>query len=86
MSNVVDSLPAEVRQIFVEVIGEHSPELLTALRSTNAPSVDDVQTVEDILSEEFCLNLDEDDEPTPRGALIDNAIGAFVQRWKIERT
>lgn len=84
MSNVIDSIPAEYRIIFTEIIGAKDPRLLTALHSATEPSRDERVTVMEILSTEFSLHLDPDYEPTEQGHKIDNTLGAFLTRWPIE--
>jgi len=84
MSNVLDSLPTEYQPLVTEVLADHDQALLTALRATDQPSHDERIAVKDILVEEFCRNLQPDDEPTPRGRDIDNALGAFLLRWPIQ--
>ncbi|MGP4018800.1 hypothetical protein [Saccharopolyspora sp. 5N708] len=38
MTSVVDALPSEVRDVFVEVIGEHDAALLSSLRTQTEPT------------------------------------------------
>lgn len=82
--NVIEGMPAEYRSIFVEILGRRDPELLSAL-SVGEPSREQREAVEDILADEFTDNLGPGHEPTARGALIDDALGAFLLRWPIER-
>lgn len=84
MSSVVDSLPREFKSIFVEVVGRRNQDLLQSLASRPEPTRQQRLEVEDILVHEFVLNLRPDDEPTPRGVQIDDALGAFLTRWPIE--
>ena len=84
MSNVFDSLPARFQPLVAEIIGERDQALLAALRATEEPSQAERSAVEEILSNEFCRSLGADDEPTPRGRDVDDALGAFLLRWPIE--
>ncbi len=84
MSNVLTSLPPEMRELFAEVIGEADPALLDALANKTEPSPRDCEAVQEILITEFCSCLQPNDEPTERGRLIDNALGAFLVRWQLE--
>ena len=85
VSNVLDTLPPEFQALVTEILGERDGSLLAALRGSEEPSQAERSAVEDILSNEFCRNLGPDDEPTPRGRDIDNALGAFLLRWPIYR-
>jgi hypothetical protein len=80
----VDTLPAQFRSLFIEVIGEKDSDLLASLSSHDEPSQGERRAVEEILSTEFSRNLRTDYEPTERGRDIDNMLGAFLLRWPIE--
>ncbi|WP_338595498.1 hypothetical protein [Saccharopolyspora sp. SCSIO 74807] len=84
MSNVIDSLPPELQDVFTAVLDEHDSDLLNSLRASSEPSQDERETVEDILSDAFTEHIDDDGEPTERGRLIDDALGKFLLRWPIE--
>jgi hypothetical protein len=84
VSNVLDSLPARFQPLVAEIIAQRDEALLAALRAQQEPSQAERSAVEEILSDEFCRNLGPDDEPTPRGRDIDDALGAFLLRWPIE--
>jgi hypothetical protein len=83
VSNVIDSLPAWGRPLFVEVVGAQDEELMSALLTSAEPGPDQRMAVLDILSGAFCLELQPDDEPTERGVQIDNLLGAFLRQWPI---
>jgi hypothetical protein len=84
MTSVVESLPAEMRSLFAEVIGGRDVALLSSLRTHPEPELTERLAVEDILSAEFTTCLQADDEPTRRGREIDNLLGAFLLRWPID--
>jgi hypothetical protein len=84
VSDVLDTLPAQYRSLFIKVIGEEDGALLASLGSHDEPSQEERRAVLDILSTEFSRNLRTDDEPTERGRDIDNMLGAFLLRWPIE--
>ncbi len=84
MSSVIDSLPAELEAVFVEVVGAQNETLLQSLYNRQEPSRQERVEVTHILSDEFTRNLGPDDEPTARGRDIDNVLGAFLLRWPIE--
>jgi hypothetical protein len=80
----VDTLPAQFRSLFIEVIGAKDADLLASLSSQGEPSQGERRAVEEILSTEFSRNLRTDYEPTERGRDIDNMLGALLLRWPIE--
>lgn len=83
VSNVVDSLPVEMRDLFVDVIGTQDGGLLSSFRAHAEPTQFERIAVEKILSDEFSSHLRHDYEPTERGRAIDNLLGAFLLRWPI---
>lgn len=85
MSTVFDSLPEKFRAVYLDEIGAKDPALLTRLLSTDAPSRTDREAVEEILSDSFTHHLNDDYSPTESGAMIDDALGAFLLRWPIDR-
>ncbi|MCL4449091.1 MAG: hypothetical protein M1483_00990 [Actinobacteria bacterium] len=84
MSNVIQALPSDMQEIFVETMGAIDPELLLALQATDEPTRAQRMAVLHVLSTEFCRHLQADNEPTERGKLIDNTLGAFLLRWPIK--
>ena len=74
-----------VASLLREVLGQWDPELDTRLAGQAYVSKDDVNEVERILYHEFVRHLGEDWEPTSYGKAVDNAIGAFVTKFLIER-
>lgn len=80
---MLTSLPPDMRELFAEVIGEANPALLDALSNKTKPSPRDCEAVLEILTAEFCSCLQPNDEPTERGRLVDNALGAFLVRWQL---
>jgi hypothetical protein len=84
MTSVVESLPAEMRRLFAEVIGGKDVALLSSLLAHPEPDLAERLAVEDILSAAFTTCLQEDDEPTRRGRNIDDLLGAFLRRWPID--
>lgn len=84
MSNVIDSLPPELQDVFSAVLDEHDSDLLNSLRASSEPSQDQRLAVEDILSDAFSEHVGDDGEPTDRGRLIDDALGKFLLLWPID--
>lgn len=83
MSNVVESLPAQLRPLFVEILRTQNPELLAALMRHEEPSRDERAKVENILAGEFSRSLGSDWEPDARGERVDELLGAFLLRWPL---
>ena len=83
VSNVVEALPAGLRQVFIEVIGEHDADLLKSLQARSESDAGQRRAVEELLADEFDNNLGPDWEPTQRGRIINDAIEAFLLRWPI---
>ncbi len=86
MTSVVDSLPAESRAVFAEVVGKADPVLLQTMGNKGQPSTEERESVLRILSAEFSRCLQPDDEPTERARLVDDTLGAFLLRWPIDRS
>ncbi|OXM65377.1 hypothetical protein [Amycolatopsis vastitatis] len=84
MTTMFDDLPAEFRDVVVELLGQRDPELLGALLKQSKPTLEQQEAVIDILGDAFTEHLGAGHEPTVRGALIDNALGAFLTRWPAE--
>lgn len=78
MSNVIESLPEGMRTLFSEIVGNVDTELLSALQYAEEPSEEQREAVEGILSDEFTNSLRADYEPTARGTMVDEILGAFL--------
>lgn len=85
MSDVIAGLPGKYQPIVIELLGRRDPELLARFRSGHEPSRQERREVLDILVDEFTDNLGPGHVPTERGVLIDDALGAFLLQWPIER-
>jgi hypothetical protein len=83
MSNVVESLPAEMRSLFIDVIGSRNAKLLSSLVVSQEPNKTERLGVHDILTSEFSRCLQPDHEPSERGRAVDNLLGQFLLRWPI---
>lgn len=84
VSTVVESLPPEMRALFVEVVGVANPALLSELTTGDNASPTQRVAVHEILSSEFARCLQPDDEPTERGRRIDNLLRAFLLEWPVQ--
>jgi hypothetical protein len=85
LSGAYALLEPGVAALLREVLGQWDPELDSRLADKADVSKKDVEEVERILYHEFVQHLGEDWEPTSYGKAVDNAIGAFVTKFLIER-
>ncbi|GHG16725.1 MULTISPECIES: hypothetical protein [Amycolatopsis] len=81
---VVDALPRRFRGLIVELLADRAPDLLAALEKQEKPTLAQQEAVLEVLVDAFVDHLGPWDEPTPRGALIDDALGAFLEQWPAE--
>jgi hypothetical protein len=84
MSTVLDELSRQHREIVTELLTERAPGLLAALHAQERPTPAQQEAVLDVLVAAFADHLGPEDEPTPRGVVIDDALGAFLMRWPAE--
>jgi hypothetical protein len=85
--SALDQLREDVAATVRDVMARRAPQVLQALEATDDPAMPLRQEVEDVLAREFSSKdgLGPDWEPTPYGKRVDEAIGAFVLRFPIER-
>jgi hypothetical protein len=69
-----------------ETQGGSNPRLLERLQERDEPSIEEREQVLDILAGAFAASLQPNDEPTTRGVAIDDALGAFLMCWPIDRS
>jgi hypothetical protein len=84
VNTVIDTLPDEFRIVITNLLAERDPDLLQALQTQEKPTTDQQESVIDVLSDAFTEHLGPGHEPTEQGALIDNALGAFLTKWPTE--
>ncbi|HWD03563.1 MAG TPA: hypothetical protein VG674_14035 [Amycolatopsis sp.] len=84
MNGVFDNLPDEFRNIITSLLAERHPELLAALQMREKPTFDQQESVIDVVAVAFSEHLGPGHEPTARGVLIDQALGAFLAQWPAE--
>lgn len=82
MSTVIDTVPPEHQEIFIEILRERDKRLLDALKRQGQPTLDQQELVAEIFGIAFMENLGPDhDHPTERAVRIDDALAAFLYRW-----
>lgn len=84
MSNAVDTFAEPYRATLVEIVGADAPELLAALRETDAPSQDQKEALEQVLLNTFLSELGPDDEPSERGRRASRTIAMIYELWPNE--
>ncbi|CAG7844139.1 hypothetical protein USB125703_00364 [Pseudoclavibacter triregionum] len=83
--NVIDRFPPDgPRELFVELLAEHDPELLRQLHATGDPTPEQRQRVGEVLPMSFEW-IGEDYEPTPRTRRIEQLLEAFYVMWPLRR-
>ncbi len=81
MSSVIEQMPEQLRDVFVEVLEQRDSSLLAALRNQQKPTPEQRQTVDDIFSNEVVQELGPGWAPSARGQLIKRAIEEFWYLW-----
>lgn len=84
VTNVIDSMPERYATVLAEVIGQREPGLLAALRTSEEPSLQQREAVEEFLADALSDNFGPSHQPTERGILIERTIDAFLERWPID--
>jgi hypothetical protein len=80
LDHLDDAVAATIRQ----VLGGRAPELLRALEESDAPSMAVREQVNDVLADEVAREISAPDwEPTPHGALVEDAVASFLVVYPI---
>jgi hypothetical protein len=85
VSNVLDAISPEPRAVIEEELARLDPVLLAELRGTKEPTSDQSDAVADTLYLAMSENFGPGHIPNDRGKAIDNAIGAYLLVWPINR-
>jgi hypothetical protein len=85
MRNALDAIPPDHRAIIEAELSRRQPALLDELRSSQKPTNDQSDAVEDALAEALSENYGPGHIPNDRGKAIDNAIGAYFLAWPLIR-
>jgi hypothetical protein len=81
VNNVIEHVPEDFRDMFIEVLGERDSALLSALYSQERPTAEQREGVDDIFSDEIVRELGPGHVPTARGQLVKRAIEEFWYHW-----
>jgi hypothetical protein len=85
MSSVLDAVPPEHRAVIMEELAQRNPSLLAELDAAEAPTNDQSDAVVEALYAAMSENYGPGHDPNQRGKDIDNAIGAYLLAWPINR-
>jgi hypothetical protein len=85
VSNVIERFPGDQQELIVTLLTAHDPDLLSALRARERPTVEQQEALERLLLDELLRELGPGDEPSARGALADRALAELFVLWPVER-
>ncbi len=85
VSNALDAIPPDDRSLIEMELFNRSPSLLKSLRATQIPTSDQSDQVVDTLYRALSENYGPGHSLNERGKAIDNAIGAYLMTWPINR-
>jgi hypothetical protein len=85
VSNVFDAISAEFRTVIVEELKRRNPNLFNELSENLEPTNEQSDAVVDSLIDALSANYGPGHIPNEYGKVIDNAIGAYLLAWPINR-
>lgn len=71
--------------VIAEELARRNPALLTELRNSQEPTIDQREAVEDLLADALSENWGPDHVPNDHGLAIERAINRFLEAWPINR-
>jgi hypothetical protein len=81
MTNVIERMPEQFREVFVEVLGQRDSSLLAALTKQDKPTSEQRVAVNQIFAREIMGEFGAEWEPSARGRLMERAIEEFWHLW-----
>lgn len=81
MANVIDHMPAEYRDLFVDVLAGRDPELLETLRDQERPTVHQRSRVNSLFANIIVEEMNDDYAPSERGKRAERTMEEFWQLW-----
>jgi hypothetical protein len=81
VSNALDVIPVEAREVIVDELKRRDPALLADLRSTNKPTADQRSAVERMLASAVINSMGADWAPNEHGLAVERAIDALLNAW-----
>lgn len=85
LSGAYALLAPDVGAVVRDVLTRRDPQLGERLARRSDLSEEEVDRVQWVLYDEFLGQLGDDWEPTTYGKAVDNALGLFVTKFRIER-
>lgn len=85
VSNILDAISDEARAVIEEELAQRNPTLLHSLQAAERPTNEQSDAVIDALSAALSENFGPGHIPNERGMAIDNAVGAYLLAWPIDR-
>jgi hypothetical protein len=85
MNNVFDAISPDFRNVIVEELKRRDPSLLEELSENPVPTNAQSDAVVNLLIDALSANYGPGHIPNNYGKIIDNAIGAYLMAWPINR-
>lgn len=85
MSSILDAISDDARAVIEEELAQRNPKLLSLLQRAAQPTIEQSDALIDVLSEALSDNYGPGHIPNQHGRAIDNAIGAYLLAWPIDR-
>jgi hypothetical protein len=85
MNNVFDAISPDFRNVIVEELERRDPSLLEELSESPVPTNAQSDAVVNLLIDALSANYGPGHIPNNYGKIIDNAIGAYLLAWPINR-
>jgi hypothetical protein len=85
MGDVLDAIPAEAREVIVDVLSRRDPALLAELRHVQEPTTEQSDAVNHLLASEIVQNMGPDWTPNEHGLAVERAVTTYFEVWPLYR-
>jgi hypothetical protein len=85
VSNVFEAIPPDFRKVIVEELKRRDPRLFDDRNQSSAPTNVQSDAVVNLLIDALSANYGPGHISNDYGKIIDNAIGAYLMAWPINR-
>lgn len=85
VSNVFNAVAPDFRKVIVEELKRRDPSLFDDLSQSSAPTNAQSDAVVNLLIDALSANYGPGHIPNDYGKILDNAIGAYLMAWPINR-
>jgi hypothetical protein len=86
VSNVLDAIPGEARELIIDELERRNPALLAELRAAKRPTNDQSDgVVLGVLAAALRENFGPDYAPNEYGLAVERAVDAYLEAWPIYR-